>query len=1137
MAADTINAISRQIGEALEPMRLLRSAHGRARLLDMLGYMPPPGIDDFGLEALDISPLLRALTSLDLSAGVHAEGSSVEIGLYADVFTNVRKTLDDIANIRQVFQARLPADYLAKTRIEHRLSQQLVDLLLISHIRAEWESLYDVLLLTGVFRVEPVEADPTLFRTRHAALSIAYGRIGELLSNPAIVLQSIGWGSPTFDASPLLMLAGELMRPIASSVRMRKLPGRVEARLSGVAPNASAAPLPQLLVSFEKGLGFGLPEFGVTAFGLRQSAAGASDSGIAFAPMLRNTNERSFTLAPGLDLSLDTNFDVHAGIVVSLRPAKAPTVQTGVTTGGAIGSSAGEILFRLVYQPPRDEATTLLKIPGGSRLEIGGLSVSAGLRAGPGGRAEFVIEAGLRAARFVLSLSEGSELLAAILPKDSMQATLDLGIGWAGGRTYLRGNAGLEATFPVHLSVGPVDVQTLTVALTPRAGGAIPIELSSTLRANLGPLTFMVERLGINAQFAFSGSSVGNLGPLDLNLGFKVPSGIGIALDAGLITGGGYLGLDPAGNRYAGVLQLKLPMCGVTAYGIYEQVQGRASFVAVLGIRFTPSIQLSFGFTLNGVGGLVGLNRRADVDLLRERLGSGAAGNVLFCEDPLRNAPSLLADLGAFFPPVPASFLVGPTLQIGWMSPLARFDLGIMIELPGPSKIVILGSARLMIGADEALALLYLRMDVLGCIDFDNKLIAFDAQLVGSHALGIFRLSGGMAFRLAYGNGAYILLSVGGFHPRFDPGPLKLPVVARVGASFDISVVVKVYLRLEMYLAFTSNTLQVGAKVEAGMQLGPLQAEGHFQFDALIQFQPFAFEADFSAGFSVRAFGVSLASVDIDGRVSGPGPVVVHARGSIRRLGIKVSGSATFEIGGRNADRLPVLASVVQALAPELSRAENLRAEGADATALPKPDRAASGAVLVEPRGALIWEQKRVPLRTLIDRFEGAQLDGLHELHLDGPPGWPAEDESDWFSPGRFSTLDTAASQTLNNATFQQLPSGIRIGLAADAKAPDIVSFKIEVELVKRPSGQRFAVLGVGSYLNVALAAMARERSVTPAVTAGTSKVSVMPETFDVYGSAGQKLQGALTPFQAFQQSRQQPGHVALPSTDEVLAL
>ena len=45
---------------------------------------------------------------------------------------------------------------------------------------------------------------------------------------------------------------------------------------------------------------------------------------------------------------------------------------------------------------------------------------------------------------------------------------------------------------------------------------------------------------------------------------------------------------------------------------------------------FLPPIQLSFGFSLDRVGGIVGVNRRADTDALRAAVRTGTAGDVLF---------------------------------------------------------------------------------------------------------------------------------------------------------------------------------------------------------------------------------------------------------------------------------------------------------------------------------------------------------------------------------------------------------------------------------------------------------------------------------------------------------------------------
>ena len=612
------------------------------------------------------------------------------------------------------------------------------------------------------------------------------------------------------------------------------------------------------------------------------------------------------------------------------------------------------------------------------------------------------------------------------------------------------------------------------------------------------------------------------------------PTGARAELEMAAVTGGGYL--QRRGDDWAGALAADLGPAAVTGLFLVGQAGGATSFLAVLGIRFVPGIQLGFGFELTGVGGLIGVNRRADVDLLRERLASGAAGNVLFCEDPVANAPTILGDLARFFPAAPGRLIVGPTLQISWIRPIVRLDAAVLIELPGPSKIIILGTLRVLIGADENVALLYLRMDFLGVLDFEKQLVSLDAQLVNSHALGVFRLTGGMAFRMFYGANPYVLLTIGGFHPRFDPGPLNLPVIPRVGAVLDVPC--GAFLRLELYTAFTPNTLQAGALVEAGLRLGPISASGHFQFDGLITFRPFTFDIEFSAGFAVRALGVSLCSVGVSGRLTGPGPLVVHAQASVKVLLVRVRGSATIELGRRNGDAVSAIPSVVQALSGELGSVHNLHTDGNDGSVRLRRSvsRPAGGVALAYPTGTLRWKQKRAPLNTTIDRFEGVPIaGGAHLLRVDGPAG--ATPETEWFSPGSFTTLDLKASQTLNNAGYEQLDGGLRLDNGAPRDSGDARNFTNDIDLVKVPSGIKLSANAIGNYLPTGLAAALAERDTTPPLTGSAPAVAVAPETFTVIGADGATVHQELTGFGAFQLARQQPGAIAVPGADVPVTL
>ena len=73
-----------------------------------------------------------------------------------------------------------------------------------------------------------------------------------------------------------------------------------------------------------------------------------------------------------------------------------------------------------------------------------------------------------------------------------------------------------------------------------------------------------------------------------------------------------------------------------------------------------------------------------------------------------------------------------------------------------------------------------LQVNFLGVIDFDAGTLSFDASLFESSLLS-FPLSGDMAVRLKWPGDANFLLTVGGFHPLYQPPPAR--PARRSGAS------------------------------------------------------------------------------------------------------------------------------------------------------------------------------------------------------------------------------------------------------------------------------------------------------------------------------------------------------------------
>ena len=148
-----------------------------------------------------------------------------------------------------------------------------------------------------------------------------------------------------------------------------------------------------------------------------------------------------------------------------------------------------------------------------------------------------------------------------------------------------------------------------------------------------------------------------------------------------------------------------------------------------------------------------------------------------------------------------------------------------------------------------------------------------DASLRESKILEIV-LTGDIALRMSWGREPGFLLSAGGFHPAFQR-PAGFPELRRIGACL---VRAGLTLRLETYLALTSNTFQIGAHLDVGYSGFGFEVHGTCGFDALVQFSPFHFQVDIDAAVSMSWHGFHLLAIRLHLGLSGPNPW--HAVGS-----------------------------------------------------------------------------------------------------------------------------------------------------------------------------------------------------------------------------------------------------------------
>lgn len=606
------------------------------------------------------------------------------------------------------------------------------------------------------------------------------------------------------------------------------------------------------------------------------------------------------------------------------------------------------------------------------------------------------------------------------------------------------GGAKFHLDFDISkLEIGPVKFDKLSVDLGNLSGsfGNLGMTLGSTFALDFSCLTMSFENLGISFDINFLKPN-GSLGDYDFSGSFKFPDGIGISIETPVVKGAGLISYDKSEGTLFSALSLEVLKkftvgCIVDAdLGVKD---GHCfSLVVLISTSFSPGIPLGMGFSLNGVGGCLGLNRMYDADAVSGGVRSGVFGSVFFVDNVMNHLTEMKTAVKQFFPEKKKQFFLGVLCKICF-EPVVTCEFGLLIQAPNPMSIGIVGALKVRVGDTN---LIKINVYFFGEIDFDKGL-RFDASIVDSEIVGL-KLEGDMAFRLFWG-GPYkgFGLSIGGFHPAYKPeeGLKFAPNMRRLSLSLNYDIV---KIKLETYLAVTSNSFQIGARLDLNVGWEEFGLIGYAGFDALFVFKPFRFSFSLEVGVAVMVGSAKLFSVDLALSVEGPAKWRVKGKAYFTVLFIPVKCKFSLAWGDSpKEERRATIAVWKDVLLPELLRDNNWITSSAEQNNDGK-EKDVNAMLTLQPNDTFSFNQSAVPFDYPMDLCNDALPEDFTSFRLKKVSIIADNKEfsletsclNNDFAPSLYKELSN--EERLSNPSYESVTSGFE---AKDNNAVSVMSF------------------------------------------------------------------------------------------------
>jgi len=1004
-----------ELSKTFIPLKTLTTPERVTFLMKELGW-ELPGSEIFELT---FPHIINEITNLMQFSSLYEKAKTIEekldaignlVGSIIKITEGIYELVIDIEHAVRSFPS-----FIEESKILERFPKRLFDYLIIEYLRDYQPEIFSILHFVGIVELELREQRDEIYQPSFILRELRWDRF-PLLVKPLDLANEIYSWEVSFNSNLLLERFAIIMKAFSlpgglyiQNEKLREELGKDEIdNIELRVPIFQTGRWPESYI--ETGIHISSYYFG-------------SKKGLAILPYLFGSESLEIPLSELWQLSISCSANFNDGISLTFLPPKEVKIRNDLLKTALIPSD-----FSFGIKLLNKKELMLIGSKNSSHLSLKNSHLALTANKTNSNPEEVMIEIGIEELKFLLQKGDGDGFIQKVLPEDPIGFVFNLTLGYSSVKGfYIKLGAGFEIAIQINKQLGPIylsifylkfDINENNLSILTTISGGVQI----------GPISAAIDKIGLRTELALG--TKGKMGDADLVFKFQPPSGIGIGVDASVVKGGGFLSVDKP--NYFGIIALSVQeKFDITAIGLLTTKLPDGSdifsLLFMLTAEFSPPIQLSFGFALSGVGGLIGIHRTMSEEALRAAQKAHTLDTLLFPEDPIRDATLILANIKSIFPVKEGRFVFGPLVKIFWGGavPLVEFSAGIFIELGGPVRIAIIGRAHAALPKPKS-PIITLNMDILGFIDFGNKTLAIDSSLYNSNILKKFDLVGDMALRSNWGDNPDFALSLGGFHPRFNPPP-GFPNLKRLGIKFGKK---NPRLSCTMYLAITTNSFQTGSMVDLFAKAGPFKATAGFGFDTLIYFKPFSFLAEIYAWAKVSGLGISIGA-DLRFSLSGPNPYRAkgHVVVEILKREVKVKFNKKF---GNTKSEDPIISEPAKVLHEQLENAKPI---------YEIPDWAYGGVLLTEdgeeflsPVGELNISQNAVPLDFQMDLFaEGVPPSNEKKLSLEitrVDTNEPVQLNTDdppkaHFAPAKFKKMSD--NEKISAPSFEKYKSGERI--------------------------------------------------------------------------------------------------------------